>query len=282
MFISFFRLGLLLFLLPLVAEAQVLTHSVVLDWQEELHTFEPIEGWRLKRLQFAGAQYDNQQPSIPIYAHQVELPSYGELQVQLVNPQYAPLTNVEDIELPAATAPEIEAQVALRRRQPVGLVSFVPIRKNPTSGQYEKLLRAELQIRIRPQSMPVLGQARNFTTTSKLASGTIYKIAVTNTGVQKLDYNFLQSLGIDVDNIDPRTIQLLGQPGAALTERMNVPIPDDLLENHIFVAGEQDGSFDANDYILFYGVSPTTWSYDDALFALTSIPTPMRVITTLK
>ena len=34
---------------------------------------------------------------------------------------------------------------------------------------------------------------------------------------------------------------------------------DDLQENAIFISGEEDGSFDTGDYILFYGMSPNTW-----------------------
>ena len=36
---------------------------------------------------------------------------------------------------------------------------------------------------------------------------------------------------------------------------------DDLVENAIHVEGESDGSFDANDYVLFYGDSPHSWEY---------------------
>ena len=35
---------------------------------------------------------------------------------------------------------------------------------------------------------------------------------------------------------------------------------DDLQENAIFVEGEEDNSFDANDYILFYAKGPHSWS----------------------
>ena len=43
---------------------------------------------------------------------------------------------------------------------------------------------------------------------------------------------------------------------------------DDLKENAILVSGEQDGTFDQGDYILFYGQSQDTWAYntDDKLF----------------
>ena len=256
-----FRILLLCLVLSSTVAAQVINESIVLTWEEQPRVI-PLPGeQQLTRLVFENAHYDPTQPQIPIFAQQFDLPTYGNLQATLVNPQYVPLATVTDIDYPERSALNIETQVTFSRRKPIGIVSFVPIRKNPTTGQYEKLVSADLQLNLQAQASPLTRSSRAFSTTSKLANGTIYKVAVTNTGVQKMDYNFLKSLGVDVDNIDPRRIQILGQPGKAIPELMNVPTADDLLENHIVVSGEQDGSFDANDYVLFYGVGPQTWQY---------------------
>jgi hypothetical protein len=37
------------------------------------------------------------------------------------------------------------------------------------------------------------------------------------------------------------------------------PRTDDLAKNAIYVEGGNDGSFDENDYILFYGWGPSRW-----------------------
>ena len=37
---------------------------------------------------------------------------------------------------------------------------------------------------------------------------------------------------------------------------------DDLVENAIFISEDGNGIFDNNDYILFYGESPHTWTYN--------------------
>jgi len=79
-----------------------------------------------------------------------------------------------------------------------------------------------------------------------------------------MTYSFLKTLGVDVDNIDPRKIQILGNGGESLTESMAVTPIDDVLENAIYVSGESDGSFDSGDYILFYGTGTKTWAYNDA------------------
>ena len=38
--------------------------------------------------------------------------------------------------------------------------------------------------------------------------------------------------------------------------------PDDLQQNAVFVSGAADGSFDPSDYVLFYGQSPHSWTYN--------------------
>ena len=94
---------------------------------------------------------------------------------------------------------------------------------------------------------------------SVLASGAWYKIGVTKDGVYKIDKTFLTNLGLDVANTDPRNIRIYGNGGKLMPEKNAAFRFDDLNENAISVVGENDGVFDAGDYILFYGQSTDTW-----------------------
>ena len=95
---------------------------------------------------------------------------------------------------------------------------------------------------------------------SILSSGNWYKIGVTETGIHKIDFNFLNSLGIDVNSLNPDFIRIYGNKAGVLEEGL-VEV-DDLLELAIDVYGDQDGSFDSDDYVLFYGQSPHIWEYN--------------------
>ena len=102
-----------------------------------------------------------------------------------------------------------------------------------------------------------------YSSESILADGDIYKLSTTQDGVYRMDYSFLKNqLGVDIDNVDPRTIKLYGNGGKMLSEEIDDFRIDDLVENHIVVVGEADGRFDANDYILFYGQSPNQRIWD--------------------
>ncbi len=102
----------------------------------------------------------------------------------------------------------------------------------------------------------------NYATHSVLASGKWYKVGVEETGVYRLSYSDLSALGMDVAHIDPRNLRVYHNGGGVLNELNAQPRFDDLVELPIEVAGEADGSFDANDYVLFYARGPVTWTYD--------------------
>lgn len=93
-------------------------------------------------------------------------------------------------------------------------------------------------------------------TNSKLSNGNWYKIKINEEGIYKLDFNYLKSKGIDLSGVDPKTIKIYGNGGKQLPENPELDRPNDLIENAIYVAGENDGKFDSEDYILFY--SPAT------------------------
>lgn len=98
-----------------------------------------------------------------------------------------------------------------------------------------------------------------FATASVLSSGNWYKIGVTESGIHRIDRALLQSLGINTQQLDPRTLQLFGNGGGMLPQPNSTPRPNDLLENAIWVAGENDGRFDEADHVLFYAQGPHTW-----------------------
>ena len=91
---------------------------------------------------------------------------------------------------------------------------------------------------------------------SVLATGEWYKIAITRTGVHKIDATFLKDAGIDITKLTPQNIRVFGNGGGILPQANNAPRARDLTENLIEVVGENDGKFDATDYILLYSESP--------------------------
>lgn len=101
---------------------------------------------------------------------------------------------------------------------------------------------------------------------SVLASGKWYRFFVEKSGVYKISKTFLQSLGMDT-SLDPRTLKIYGNGGRMLPLSNAASYPTDLEENAIQFIGENDGVFDASDYILFYAEGIDTWNTE----SLTSV-----------
>ncbi len=107
-------------------------------------------------------------------------------------------------------------------------------------------------------------------TNSPFATGDWYKIEIKDNsdgqseGVYKMTKSFLESAGINLSGVDPRTIKMYGNGGGLLPEDMNVVRPSDIQPIPIFIYGEDDGHFDTQDFILFYASSVNKWNYDTA------------------
>jgi len=103
------------------------------------------------------------------------------------------------------------------------------------------------------------GMAQDNTYQSVLSENTWYRLSVTQEGIYKLDYSTLQAMGIDMGTLNPHQIRVFGNPSGALPEKNSKPRPDDLTEMAIYVEGSDDGVFDRQDVVLFYGQEPTRW-----------------------
>lgn len=99
---------------------------------------------------------------------------------------------------------------------------------------------------------------------SVLSSGSWYKISVTQPGVYKMDIPFLNSLGINTNNLAAGSIRLFGNGGKMLAESNAGEWVDDLQENAIMVIDGGDGILNGSDHILFYATGPDQWLKDSA------------------
>ena len=97
---------------------------------------------------------------------------------------------------------------------------------------------------------------------SVLNNGEWFKFYIEESGVFRLSKGFLNSLGINTNAVDPRTIKIFGNGGRMLPLLNSAEYPFDVVENAIKFIGEEDGSFDNGDYILFYGEGPKTYSQE--------------------
>ncbi len=195
---------------------------------------------------------------LPLFMVRIPVNQGGKINARLIE------SNFESTELESNSSRildniKIHAKIEWERRKPFCKISFIPITKNGNS--FEKL--TSFKIKVTVQNTPTVLSNRTNTFTSVLTDGDIYKISTEQYGIHKLSYDFLKNdLDIDIDNIDPRTIKLYGNGGGRLPRKNSDFRHDDLVENAIFIQGENDGNFDTGDYILFYAEGPSKKTVD--------------------
>jgi len=96
----------------------------------------------------------------------------------------------------------------------------------------------------------------------RAGSGSWYKISVQNEGIYKIDKQFLNNIGVNTSQLNPKHINIYGNGDGMIPAQNNISITDDLAKNAILIVGEEDGTFDDGDYILFYAKGPHRWDYD--------------------
>lgn len=220
-------------------------------------------------LSFDGAQYDHADHYLPRYGLRIVLSGNEQnFTASIVNPLFEQLSNEEMALITDLSIFEdqiiVESDVFTAQKKSYGVITFIPIRKNALTGKIEKLISFELSTSAGASLKSYDRSVHAYADNSVLQSGEWYKIAVASDGIYKLSYTFLQSLGIDMDVVNPKNIRIYGNGGGMLPELNSVPRPDDLVENAVFVQGEGDNVFNENDYILFYAKGPNTWSYNAA------------------
>lgn len=131
-----------------------------------------------------------------------------------------------------------------------------------TSSGFRKLTSFSISYRI--DTINKETKKNKSTTNSVLATGEWFKIAVNSTGIHKITVSDLENSGAHVRGKNIADLSLFGNGGGPLPEKNSDPRINDLAENAIFVADENnDGIFNNNDYILFYAEAANVWRFNN-------------------
>lgn len=190
----------------------------------------------------------------------VWLDQYAKPLVRLSHQQYTPVTIAAGALISDNASPDI--LLGMERKRPFAIVR-IPAYCTDGELQLMQLTSVRLTITETPAETSPPSTLKTTASSSILATGTWYKIAVKDAGVYKIDYAFIKNkLGVDPATINPTHIRLFGNGGTMLPEDNAVSVHDDLIENAIEVTGEGDGVFHEQDYFLFYATGPVKWEKD--------------------
>lgn len=145
-------------------------------------------------------------------------------------------------------------EITYNRGETEVLVKVVPVKKSVIGSDIELLEKFDLVIEYEATSSPrQFGKKPVFASSSVLATGEWIRLGIVNTGVHQLTRSYLQSIGIDMDNFNPKTLKIYGMGAGMIPQKNSQKRFDDLFELAIQVNGEADGIFNEGDAVLFFG-----------------------------
>ena len=256
----------LLFSLSLVyitdIQAQKKQETCQITWKENL-IHSPYPDYSVEFLHFEGASRGHEYSDLPLFYTQIPVDIFFQsYNITLQNVETAPF-NEHDASLISTDFDQKELKIDIAtltdRHQHVTAISFIPILKSQ-NGNYLKVTSVTFSYEGVREIIPKT--AKSYAANSVLSSGNWYKIAVSQTGLHKVTYDDLMKLGINASGLQSANIALFGNGTGMLPENTSNKRPDDLIENAIMIFDGGDGSFDKNDYFVFYAQSPHTWNYN--------------------
>ena len=219
-------------------------------------------------ISFEGALYPNES-HLPYFTQRIPCEPKFSYRPELKNPVYLPLTADEAALLPKGISLPSEVKPVLSRLTERGSV-FLSVSICPfvdQNGKIFKLKSFDLQVAKEDKPLKTISSvSHTYANSSILASGKFVKIKVIDSGVYKLTYEDLVSMGID-----PANVHVFGYGGNVLDQDFTLPKIDDLPEQAIHMNKGSDGIFNAGDYILFYAQGVNKWRYDSAKSMFTHV-----------
>lgn len=129
-----------------------------------------------------------------------------------------------------------------------------------SASGWQRLVSGRLVFQTSPDNSILLRNGITYPSSSILATGTWYKIAVEKGGLYRLDYDFLRNLGMNPDNIDPARLKIYGHGAGTLPELAGATPYTDAQEIPIQVVTAGSG-FRSGDYIIAWLPGPEKISY---------------------
>lgn len=258
----FFTMSILLNMFTFVhgQQSTVITFDQEIQWERTMDG--KIEFWGAPYFpwSFEGAGYDGQTVIFPVFSKLLPVSENGSVSWTIRDVVWTELSSgIIPPELESELRPEINVVEA--RKDNFIQIRFIPLIKS-ANGSLKAVSRISLELHF--QTHVITQQVRNErnVNVSALNDGTIYKIPVSTDGIYKLDQNYLNSLGIDLKNVQPSGIKVYGSGSGPVPERISLPRVDDLVEIPLQGFGLDDGKFDQDDYLLFYAQGPDQWVFN--------------------
>lgn len=236
-----------------------LKDTLQINWQPN-QTLILKEGGQAKLLYFEDAITRYETASLPWQITELPLNANEmaeHLEIKIITADTIPLSALNEVaDLQFITA---DFQLEIQLLEGKSYATVLPVKQ--FNGQMIRIKAYTLSYIITEKRQENAEDIPSWKSNSVLATGSWYKIGITETGPYILDYDQLQQMGLNPENFDPENFAVFNNGNGILPEGNYQNRADDLIENAIYVEGGEDGSFDQGDYILFFGQEAIKWKF---------------------
>lgn len=248
------------------AFSQGIEKEVVLNWKG-VQLIQGINYDSLYALVADGLSNDPAVAFTPGYFEKFSLPAnVGSCDIIVTHTVWEPVSpdQIKLLTFPLQPSEVLSPVVSYgtERGTTMAMLNLTPVVVNPEGG-IMRLKSFTIDLVYIPAKAPDASlKSSAYVSHSVLSQGDWYKIKLDKTGIYKLTYADIQSMGVDMSKVKPNSIRLFGNGGGSLPEANSIFRPDDLTENAIKVVTASPDLFAPGDYILFYGTSPDKITYN--------------------
>lgn len=232
----------LFLVLSCASQAQV-KGSFLINWKEDSAYLIGESKYFIPQFDYENFFFDEVNKTLEFRLNAPSNSEIDEGSIRITNIVYENINQIGDL-APIYIGNSILAQSksVISRDKFFAQISFAPIIK--TNSGYQRVKSFDYSVE-RSNSSSLLSKGGfNGLSNSVLSNGDWYRFYVDKSGVYKLSKAFLQQLGLNLNNINPKNIKIYGNGGRMIPLSNAVDYPSDLEENSIQIVGEEDGSFE--------------------------------------
>jgi hypothetical protein len=247
-----FLVFIILILLPFVNYSQTFTKNI--EWQNKRYISDSLTGFYV--LDFENADFFNDN-LVPHHSGKIQFTEeYNEnytYSLVPVNLSFEKMSNEEIAGVMGlyeiSNDIEFQADLYFDRGKAIFHYRILPVKKNSSNNSYEKLISFDLQVEKKLRKSKK--SKTEYVSNSVLSTGTWVKIRLSETGIYKLSFSELESMGIS----NPQNVRIFGNDAGWLPMIAGEERPQDLVENDILIN---------NNEVIFFAYGPNKKKYSES------------------
>lgn len=239
-------------------------HSIVINWAKD-NLFH-LEDYSIKTPSFQARNFNLDDSNKRIFFNETKKTQgiFNENSLQITEIEYETISKADLGDLNLVAIPNnINATLknSFARELNYSFLSFSPIIVD--KGIYKRVKSLSYTFSYDNSKTNEIFSSQDFIgiRNSVLSNGDWFRFYIEKSGIYRISKTFLNQLGLNT-NTDPRNIKIYGNGGRMLPLLNQTEYPIDLKENAILFIGEEDGTFNNEDYILFYAEGVDNWNIE--------------------